>query len=101
MTAEERAMLGGKWGEPNAAAREALAVRQYALSFVVIGSFFAFGLTIDPADVGGVVWAVAAAVVASMVLNLAAGSSRHGCTASTEARPPTSASPSSGGASSR
>ena len=35
--------------------------------------FFAFGLTIDPADVGGVAWAVAAAVVASVVLNLTAG----------------------------
>jgi CPA2 family monovalent cation:H+ antiporter-2 len=35
--------------------------------------FFAFGLTIDPADVGSVAWAVAAAVLASTILNLAAG----------------------------
>lgn len=35
--------------------------------------FFAFGLTIDPSDVAGVVGAVAAAVVVSLVLNLTAG----------------------------
>jgi len=35
--------------------------------------FFAFGLTIDPADIGAVVWPVTAAVLASIVLNLAAG----------------------------
>lgn len=35
--------------------------------------FFAFGLTIDPGDIGGVAGAVAAAVVLSVVLNLTAG----------------------------
>jgi CPA2 family monovalent cation:H+ antiporter-2 len=35
--------------------------------------FFAFGLTIDPGDVGGVAWAVAAAVVLSLALNVGAG----------------------------
>jgi CPA2 family monovalent cation:H+ antiporter-2 len=35
--------------------------------------FFAFGLTIDPADVGSVALPVAAAVVVTFVLNVAAG----------------------------
>jgi CPA2 family monovalent cation:H+ antiporter-2 len=35
--------------------------------------FFAFGLTIDPSDVGEVIWPVIAAVVLSTVLNLIAG----------------------------
>jgi CPA2 family monovalent cation:H+ antiporter-2 len=35
--------------------------------------FFAFGLTVDPSDVGSVALPVAVAVIVSLVLNLAAG----------------------------
>ncbi len=63
--------------------------------------FFAFGLAIDPSDIGGVALAAIVAALLSLVLAIVAGASPHASTDSTARAPPTSRSPCSRGASSR